>query len=200
MALGIGGSGCPSPLPPTDGSSGTEPTGTSGGTTSGEASSSGTTSGSTGLDSSGSGEPGSCGDGVLDPEEACDGEALPDGETCEAHGYGRGLPACALDCSAIIYAVCPDYPECGNGEIGPGEECDGTELGGMSCDDLPNFTGNGLTCTRVCTLDASGCLFCQENEQSCDGGEACCDPRAECKSTVSVGKRCCIPGALGACS
>ncbi len=45
---------------------------------------------------------------------------------------------------------------CDNGELEPGEVCDGDALGGQSCADL-GFDGGTLACTAMCTLDASAC-------------------------------------------
>ncbi|MCX4246951.1 hypothetical protein [Paraliomyxa miuraensis] len=151
------------------------------------------------VDSSGDGGP-ACGNGMIDEGEECDGDTLPEDATCASQGHGDGLPVCALDCASIVYAVCPGYSDCGDGAIAPGEECDLDNLGNETCDHYPNLTGDGLACTEQCTFNTSACMSCQENQQSCDAGESCCDPQAECKSTLFMGKRCCIPGALGACS
>ena len=49
-------------------------------------------------------------------------------------------------------------PECGNGTIDDGEQCDGGNLGGFTCSDL-GYTGGTLACDVVtCTYDASGCV------------------------------------------
>ncbi len=46
---------------------------------------------------------------------------------------------------------------CGNDQLEDGEDCDGRELGGKSCDDFPEFTGGTLTCSNSCEFDKSGC-------------------------------------------
>jgi len=47
---------------------------------------------------------------------------------------------------------------CGNDELEPGEDCDGAELGGKTCEALdPGFTGGTLGCSAVCGFDASLC-------------------------------------------
>jgi len=48
-------------------------------------------------------------------------------------------------------------PGCGNGQLDPGEACDGSDLGGATCQDLLDFTGGTLACTARCQLDSSGC-------------------------------------------
>jgi len=45
---------------------------------------------------------------------------------------------------------------CGNGIIEPGEQCEGLNLGGMSCSAF-NFTGGTLSCSQLCTFDISQC-------------------------------------------
>jgi hypothetical protein len=46
---------------------------------------------------------------------------------------------------------------CGNGDVDPGEECDGSNLGGATC--ASGSPGGGFlpTCTASCTLDCSTC-------------------------------------------
>jgi formylglycine-generating enzyme len=45
---------------------------------------------------------------------------------------------------------------CGNGELEEGEECDGTDLGGATCESVGQL-GGSLACSEQCMLDASGC-------------------------------------------
>lgn len=47
---------------------------------------------------------------------------------------------------------------CGDGEIGGDEDCDGADLQGQTCEGLGiGFTGGALTCSAVCSFDASTC-------------------------------------------
>jgi hypothetical protein len=49
-------------------------------------------------------------------------------------------------------------PECGNGVIDDGEQCDGGNLGGFTCVDL-GYSGGTLGCDPItCTYDASACV------------------------------------------
>lgn len=50
----------------------------------------------------------------------------------------------------------PVNPVCGNGFVEPGEQCDGADLNGESCQGQ-GFAGGALGCTAACTLDAAGC-------------------------------------------
>jgi len=66
-----------------------------------------------------------------------------------------GLIDCAdSDCSAD--PVCQGGPVCGNGIIETGEDCDGGNLGGATCQSL-GFTGGTLSCNASCQFDTSAC-------------------------------------------
>ena len=78
---------------------------------------------------------------------------------------------------------------CGNDQIDPGEECDGSDLGSASCADV-GCTGGSPTCTVDCTRDYSGCSGCPQ----CDNdGE--CEPGEDCNGCPND----CIAGAGAAC-
>lgn len=72
------------------------------------------------------------------------------------------------------FLTCPN--NCGNGVIDSNEECDGTDLGGFTCEDF-DLTGGagGLSCNVDCTLNTSSCsgTSCnnngiQETGEECD--------------------------------
>jgi formylglycine-generating enzyme required for sulfatase activity len=46
---------------------------------------------------------------------------------------------------------------CGNGSLDPGEECDGSDLQGLTCEALGHVPGT-LACSATCTLDDAGCI------------------------------------------
>lgn len=67
----------------------------------------------------------------------------------------------------------PDIPpSCGDGEVQPGESCDGSNLNGIqSCSDLG--LGVGVpTCDETCQLDTSAC--CLPNDTACAAHDDCC--------------------------
>ena len=77
-------------------------------------------------------------------------------------------------------------PECGDGEVNADdEECDGSDLAGVSCVDR-GFVGGDLACTSGCLFDETGCTSdpvqtCGndelEGDEECDGtalGDATC--------------------------
>ncbi len=63
------------------------------------------------------------------------------------------LPASLL---AITVEITATVPGCGDGDIGIGEQCEGSNLGGSSCSSL-GFTGGSLSCTSACTFNTSLC-------------------------------------------
>lgn len=72
---------------------------------------------------------------------------LPDGtgawQRCDQSFGGANVPVSAT---------------CGNGEIEPGEDCDGAALGGQTCAGLGvGFTGGALACAAKCGFDTSQC-------------------------------------------
>ncbi|MBI5405946.1 hypothetical protein HY972_02825 [Candidatus Kaiserbacteria bacterium] len=57
---------------------------------------------------------------------------------------------------AITVEITATVPGCGDGVIGSGEQCDGSNLGGSSCSSL-GFTGGTFSCTSACTFNTSQC-------------------------------------------
>ncbi len=115
-----------------------------------------------------------CGDGKVDaPVEECD---PPGVGACDATCL-RDLAKCGdRQCQPPENAdncVVDCQPICGNGHRETGEECDGQDMGGASCESL-GFPGGTLLCLSDCTFSVLGC------ESTCgDGvlndGEACDD-------------------------
>jgi len=69
-----------------------------------------------------------------------------------AVGAVGGLGACAAGGGGT-------GESCGNGALDPGEQCDGQNLTGFTCETLPGFafTGGDLSCSADCTMDTSAC-------------------------------------------
>jgi hypothetical protein len=103
--------------------------------------------------------------------------------------------------------------QCGNGVMEPGEECDGSDLGGATCSDAGCDAGTP-TCSASCVLDFSGCSGCadcgngiQEIGEECDGsdlgGATCPSLGFYCGSGVSCNANCtydttsCVAGVCG---
>lgn len=94
-----------------------------------------------------------------------------------ADAGGRTIDALTLDGADAVLSLCrlPDglggwaacdptfgaantaqTGDCGDGVVQPGEACDGSDLGGQSCESL-GFPDGALACAPDCTLDASTC-------------------------------------------
>jgi len=109
-------------------------------------------------------EPGTCGDDTIDTGELCDGIDLGSpSATCESlyyeeYGVEDGNTSCLANCLGFVPDLCAVVgPFCGNSVIGTGEMCDGTNLGGKTCEDL-GFGGGTLAC-GYCIFDTSTCHY-----------------------------------------
>lgn len=71
---------------------------------------------------------------------------------------------------------------CGNGSVDMGEDCDGDDLGGATCETM-GFAGGALACDGTCTYDTAACTSCGndviDGAEECDGidlgGNGCAD-------------------------
>jgi cysteine-rich repeat protein len=84
-----------------------------------------------------------CGNGVTDPAEECDGPGSCAGESVCVPPGGADACTCADTCGTVP-------------GIQSGEECDGADLGGQTCEGL-GFPGGTLACAADCTLDTDRC-------------------------------------------
>ncbi len=115
-----------------------------------------------------------CGDGIRAGPESCDGADLGEA-TCQSLGQGFSggrlecTPSCAFDTTQ-----CQQAQSCGNGVAEGTETCDGSDLGGATCQSEGFGTGT-LLCNAACTgFNTSNC----QPPSSCnngvlDAGEAC---------------------------
>jgi len=152
-----------------------------------------------------------CGNGVVDSGEQCDDGNLND-ETCSTLNLGGGTlscsPTCMLNTSGC--ALAPAAGECNfNGIIDlAGEECDGSNLGGLTCQEL-GYTGGSITGCVGCV--AQGCtggaqpLVCNNNgivdgAEECDGsnlGGVTCQDLGYASGTVTSCNNCVAVGCSG---
>src|ERR1051326_4337717 len=98
-----------------------------------------------------------CGDGTATGNEACDGSDLK-GATCESLHFASGTLVCRADCRLdTTGCILPMLPSCGNGvRGGADEQCDGSDLGGATCQSR-GFAGGTLACGSDCRFDGAGC-------------------------------------------
>ena len=115
---------------------------------------------------------GTCGNGQLELTEECDQDRFW-GQTCEAFGFQGGFLSCSPFCTVDI-STCHGYlPTCGNGQVEDLEQCEPSDLNGVTCESW-GFLGGTLRCTVACTFDTSGCTgtcadSCILNSRRCAG-------------------------------
>jgi hypothetical protein len=118
-----------------------------------------------------------CGDKKVDgPTEACD---APDFgmATCASvlgNPMATGLLACTYTCG-VDSSKCTVPAVCGDNIItAPGEQCDGSQLGGASCATVLGTGATGLLKCAGCKFDLSGCMAGQNcGNGAIDPGEQC---------------------------
>ena len=61
---------------------------------------------------------------------------------------------------AVVYSGVPGgLGVCGNNVAEAGEQCDGSDLGGFTCNSLGFIKGGKLRCAANCVFDVSGCIY-----------------------------------------
>ena len=78
-----------------------------------------------------------------------------------------------------------DGDACGNGELDPGEQCDGDNLGRIGCE-REGFDSGTLSCTAECTFDTSACC----NDACGSDGDTQCN--GDTIEVCSVGANGCL--------
>jgi parallel beta-helix repeat protein len=128
-----------------------------------------------------------CGNGIKETGEQCDGAALG-GATCQTLGFycstGSGL-TCKSDCTYNTGSCITG--SCGDGIIAAscGEVCDGSNLGGQSCQ-TKGFDSGTLACSSNCTsFNTTNCVHCNNNHV-CDPGENCNSCPGDCFKSAPV--------------
>ncbi|MBN2723421.1 MAG: hypothetical protein JXR95_05055 [Deltaproteobacteria bacterium] len=126
-----------------------------------------------------------CGNGEIDEGEECDTDIFSQGSQCSDYGYASGTLSCASDCKVDL-TQCFGSPECGNGEIDEGEECDSDVFahGDLCLDYGFGYNPGMVACTSDCVLDLSPCTETgqcsngvREGSEECDTddfGESSC--------------------------
>jgi hypothetical protein len=128
------------------------------------------------------GGPAVCGNERKEGEEQCDGADLG-GESCESLGYEQGGVLSCTDTCRFEASECVGEGRCGNGINDEVEECDGPDMGELTCWTRAGLMDGELTCAEDCTADTSGCHTCGDRivqgPEECDdinlGGGSCVD-------------------------
>jgi len=118
--------------------------------------------------------------GVVGCMAGCVGEAPPLPEPLGQEGGdslgpgSSGLPGSSSGLDSGTADSTGPTSECGNGGIDEGEECDGANWQGATCESL-GFVGGALACSEECRFDTSGCSNCGNGEvnlgEECDGSD-----------------------------
>jgi alpha-tubulin suppressor-like RCC1 family protein len=126
-----------------------------------------------------------CGDGMITGNEPCDGTELGV-NTCESLGYHGGKLFCGNDCTYDTFS-CESFGRCGDSNIQTmyGEECEGGNLNGQTCNAL-GYYGGQLFCEVDCKFDLSDC----ENVGICGDGIFQSDLGEKCEGTELGGTTC----------
>jgi len=107
---------------------------------------------------------GICGNNTIEGSEQCDGPNL-NNMTCELLNWGTGNLTCTNNCTFDPNSC--SGGTCGNGTINyaEGEDCDGANLDGTSCQDWGFSTGGNLACNSTCRMDFSACTYMGSHPQ-----------------------------------
>jgi len=95
----------------------------------------------------------------------------------------------ALAALALMLGGCSDdddKAECGDGVIEGSESCDGSELGGATCESL-GFDGGDLACGTDCGFDTSNCWDAQCGDGVANGNEECDDTDLDGTTCADLG-------------
>jgi cysteine-rich repeat protein len=126
-----------------------------------------------------------CADSACATQPACTPENC--GNNLDDDGDGR------FDCADSDCAVLPACggSNCGNGVIDPGEDCDGSNLGGRTCV-TQGFAGGALACSS-CRIDMRSCTNIQpENCQN--GADDDHDGTKDCEDSDCASAAVCLCG------
>ncbi len=98
-------------------------------------------------------------------------------------GFWIHLSSCVFDTGGISGG---SEVTCGNGILEDGEECDGLDFGGRTCESLGLGQGT-LVCTKDCRIDSSGCVSSTCGDGVADHGEDCDGDDLRGKDCESLG-------------
>jgi hypothetical protein len=116
------------------------------------------------------------------------------GDPAEADYLTSRLDSGYLEIDVWRVAPRPDFGDslcCGNGQVDPGEDCDGPDFGGLSCNSF-GFDMGSLTCNNLCQVNTDGCEYgvsvsapasygdCGYSAEACDDDPSLCNGDGDC--------------------
>ncbi len=128
-----------------------------------------------------------CGNAILETGEQCDRGQLG-GMTCVLLGFTGGQLGCSDSCR-FDTSNCLGTPfVCGDDvqQSANGEQCDGSDLAGASCQSL-GFDSGTLGCRPDCTYDLDQCELMTCGNGAIDGNEACDGANLDGQSCITLG-------------
>jgi hypothetical protein len=151
-----------------------------------------------------------CGDGILQRGEACDcGESGSNctgaqlaNQSCTTRTtpmggtYSGGTLACNSPASCTFDEGGCYY--CGDGAVDPGEQCDGGNLNGATCQ-TQGFNAGSLSCNTNCTFNTSSCVTWVCGNGICEPNEDFCSCPNDCPNNPNFCHPCQCGGYAGAC-
>jgi hypothetical protein len=129
------------------------------------------------------------------------GESIPDGVSSFGVGDDNGSATMttadtgtSADAETSAPETCGDgacSESCGNGELDPGEQCDGAALSG-NCTSV-GFLGGTIECAADCTFDTSGCTSAACGDGMLQDGETCdCGMMGAACTPAQLGNQTCM--------
>jgi hypothetical protein len=155
------------------------------------------------LDRSACGAALTCGNSMIEGAEICDGTMLQ--KDCAGLGFGGGTLNCLPNCNGYDTRACTTpQAMCNDGRVEGVEVCDGTNLGGVTCQSL-GFASGTLSCAADCASRiTSGCTggsctpdcnnrvcgldpVCGQSCGTCSSGS--CNVAGQCEGTSTSAPR-----------
>ena len=145
-----------------------------------------------GFDTESCSAPTTCGNSAIDSGEVCDGTQLAGASCASVVGTGStGTLKCAANCADYDRSGCTAASECGNGILEAGEECDGSNFNGKTCEGEVGAGSRGTLSCNACKIVSTNCSAAStcgngkiDGKDICDGSQL---NGATCASIVGAG-------------
>ncbi|GIU69234.1 MAG: hypothetical protein KatS3mg002_0470 [Candidatus Woesearchaeota archaeon] len=162
-----------------------------------------------------------CGDGVVQSGEQCDPVVASTLSCSSFDNFDSGTLSCSSDCNILLNDCRQESNPCGNGQIEPGERCDGSNLGGSALCAVREpgiYIGGTLSCNppgsdNECMLNYDSCIYnsslgngeCGDGAvnasgEECDGSDFRGATCADIGGFVGGTLRCNPPDSAGRCT